>query len=436
MARNGRVPPHNVEAEAALLGAMLLSPQAVMDIAEIGLTADDFYKPYHQITYAAIQVLVGRGERPDAVAVAEELRQANILTEVGGPGFLLGLQTDTPAISNARRYAAIVRRTALLRRMIQISGDLSEMAYDEPDDLNKITSILLDAQRMIETGDGPSGVEMPEDFFTYDEMASKMSTRTEASDWVIPWTMRRRWRALLVAPEGSAKSLILRQIVLLCAAGWHPFSPQVPMRPCRTLTIDVENPLEVVEHQFAIIKKVTGIDTSDGRAMIWAREEGLNLRKRPDQALFEAVIMRAKPDLVTLGPLYKLGLREGDDWDEAAGELQQFLDKMRVRHNFALLLEHHPPGANSSDGKRQIRPFGSSAWLRWPEFGIRFVASEVNAERQPTILKVDHWRPPRLNGALWPEKLRRSERGAPWVGEWPNGTFKDSPSTYTDPEEA
>jgi replicative DNA helicase len=133
----GRVPPHNVEAEASLLGALLLSPDAIASVAELGVGPEDFYKPAHQFIYDAVRTLVSSGEPADAVTVADELRRAGVLEDIGGPGLLLDLQTATPAISNAGRYGRIVRDTALLRRLIGVAGEIAEIAYDEPDDVTK-----------------------------------------------------------------------------------------------------------------------------------------------------------------------------------------------------------------------------------------------------------------------------------------------------------
>jgi replicative DNA helicase len=133
----GRVPPHNVEAESSLLGALLLSSDAVGAVAELGLGADEFYKPAHQHLYEAIRALAAVGEPVDAVTVADELRRAGLLEDLGGLGLLLDLQASTPAISNAGRYARIVQDTALLRRLISVASEIAEIAYDEPDDVTK-----------------------------------------------------------------------------------------------------------------------------------------------------------------------------------------------------------------------------------------------------------------------------------------------------------
>jgi replicative DNA helicase len=134
---SARVPPHNLDAEESLLGALLLSRDAVNAVAELGLTAGDFYKPAHQHVYDAIRVLMASGQPIDAVTVADELRRAGLLDELGGSAALLDLQARTPAISNSTRYAKIVQDTALLRRLIAVSSEIAEMAYSESDDVTR-----------------------------------------------------------------------------------------------------------------------------------------------------------------------------------------------------------------------------------------------------------------------------------------------------------
>ncbi len=130
-----RVPPHNVVAEESLLGAMLLSQDAIASSLEVGLHADDFYKPAHGHVYDAITTLYGRGEPADPVTVAELLSRAGHLDAVGGPAILITLQAGTPAIGNAARYARIVEEHALLRRLIRAGGDVVELGYSLPDDV-------------------------------------------------------------------------------------------------------------------------------------------------------------------------------------------------------------------------------------------------------------------------------------------------------------
>jgi replicative DNA helicase len=131
------VPPHNLSAEESLLGALLLSREAVGHVAELGVQVAHFYKPAHQHVYTAVRGLMANGEPIDAVTVADELRRNGLLDEVGGAQLLFDLQNATPAISNVSRYAKIVQDTALLRRMISVASEIAEIAYLEPDDVNK-----------------------------------------------------------------------------------------------------------------------------------------------------------------------------------------------------------------------------------------------------------------------------------------------------------
>jgi replicative DNA helicase len=132
----GRTPPHNIEAEESLLGAMLLSRTAI-DVASELVSPDDFYRPAHGHIYDAITSLSARGEPVDPVTVAEELRRADLLDAIGGPGTLLALQAGTPATSSAARYAKIVEEHALLRNLIRVAGEISELGYSLPDDVSK-----------------------------------------------------------------------------------------------------------------------------------------------------------------------------------------------------------------------------------------------------------------------------------------------------------
>jgi replicative DNA helicase len=143
---SGRIPPHNLEAEESLLGAMLLSRDAITAAVEGRVEASDYYKPAHTHVHEAIMALYGQGEPVDPVTVAEELRRAELLDAVGGRAALLRIQATTPASANAGHYARIVNELALLRRLIGVAGDIAEMGYDTPDD---VTETLDRAESMV-----------------------------------------------------------------------------------------------------------------------------------------------------------------------------------------------------------------------------------------------------------------------------------------------
>jgi replicative DNA helicase len=134
---DARVPPHNLQAEESVLGALLLSREAIGQVSEQGLNPADFYRPAHQHIFDAVRALYSSGGPVDTVTVADELRRGGLLDEIGGSAALHELQNATPAISSAGHYAKIVQDTAMLRRLIHVAGDIAEIAYGEPDDVTK-----------------------------------------------------------------------------------------------------------------------------------------------------------------------------------------------------------------------------------------------------------------------------------------------------------
>ena len=146
-----RVPPHNLEAEEALLGAMLLSRDAVAAASEVLPSADAFYRPAHAHIFDVISIITARGDAVDPITVADELRRRDLLDAAGGASTLIALQANAPGTANAAHYAKIVRDHALLRRLIGAAGSIAETAYGLPDDVRKAVdqaeSLVFDIAR-------------------------------------------------------------------------------------------------------------------------------------------------------------------------------------------------------------------------------------------------------------------------------------------------
>jgi replicative DNA helicase len=123
-----RTPPADMAAEAAVLGAMLLSKDAIADVVE-SLKVEDFYRPAHATVYAAILDLYARGEPADAVMVAGELTKSGEITRIGGASYLHTLVSMVPTAANASYYAAIVSERAVLRRMVTAGTRIVQMGY-------------------------------------------------------------------------------------------------------------------------------------------------------------------------------------------------------------------------------------------------------------------------------------------------------------------
>ena len=133
----GRIPPHNLEAEESLLGAMMLSREAITAAVEARLDSGDFYKPAHGVVFEAALALHARGEPVDPVSMAEELRRSGQLEALGGSHALLRIQSATPASANSAHYAQIVAELSMLRKLIATAGDIQEMAYANAEDVDE-----------------------------------------------------------------------------------------------------------------------------------------------------------------------------------------------------------------------------------------------------------------------------------------------------------
>ncbi len=126
--RRDRTPPADYAAEQSVLGAMLLSKDAIADVIE-SIRGTDFYRPAHEVVFDAIIDLYGRGEPADAVTVAAELQRRGDLDRVGGAPYLHDLVAGVPIAANAGYYAEIVREKAILRRLVDAGTKIAQLGY-------------------------------------------------------------------------------------------------------------------------------------------------------------------------------------------------------------------------------------------------------------------------------------------------------------------
>ena len=133
----GRIPPHSVEAEKSVLGAALLSKDALFDVVEI-VRAEDFYDENHKEIYKAMLELHRKNAPVDALTVAEELKKRNSLNMVGGRAYIASLSSGTPTTSNAMEYGRIVAEKAAVRRLINTADDIVTKGYEDSMDANQM----------------------------------------------------------------------------------------------------------------------------------------------------------------------------------------------------------------------------------------------------------------------------------------------------------
>ncbi|NLP45108.1 MAG: replicative DNA helicase, partial [Peptococcaceae bacterium] len=140
-----KVPPHNLEAEQAVLGALMLDPQRASSVFEI-LQPEDFYRDSYKTLFLAIRDIFERGDPVDLVTVAEELNRAGRLENVGGIAVISELASVVPSAVNAEHYARIVAEKSLLRQLIRMAGYIEEKGYEAEEEA---VALLEEAERLI-----------------------------------------------------------------------------------------------------------------------------------------------------------------------------------------------------------------------------------------------------------------------------------------------
>ena len=133
----GKIPPHDIEAEQAILGCMLTDKDAVISAIEV-LKEDSFYREDNRAIYSAILSLYSRNEPVDIITVKAELVEQGNFERVGGLEYLAELPERVPTTANVEKYIKIVDEKATLRSLIQTSNELIALGYDESEDVDSI----------------------------------------------------------------------------------------------------------------------------------------------------------------------------------------------------------------------------------------------------------------------------------------------------------
>lgn len=230
-------------------------------------------------------------------------------------------------------------------------------------------------------------------------------------DWVIPGLLERGDRLILTGFEGLGKSMLIRQIAVCAAAGLHPFdtgySNRYPAR--KVLFIDCENSEAQSRRKLrsiAMVTKYLDSPVPTGGMRLIHRPEGIDLTTIDDAAWLIERVTAHKPDILVIGPFYRLHAGNMND-EQIARRTVAVLDAARAVNNCALITEAH--AGHGEPGKtRSVRPTGSSLLLRWPEFGYGLkdnplCATEIRGI--PTQVDLAPWRGPR-DEREWPQNLQ------------------------------
>ena len=230
--------------------------------------------------------------------------------------------------------------------------------------------------------------------------------------WLVPGLLEHGDRLMITGGEGSGKSELLRSIAICVSAGIHPFTFKV-IEPKRVLFLDAENSERHSRRKLGPLRDLamkSGRPVAEGMMRILMRPSGLDLTEANEAAWLRERVIAHKPDLLILGPLYRLHAKNPND-ELAARATVRAIDEARTAVDCAVIIEAHAGHGDPTQSERNMRPTGSSLWLRWPEFGYGLVRDKNDLTGESMWFR--GWRGPR-DEREWPYRL---ERGG--VGDWP-----------------
>lgn len=387
-------PNHDRHAEVATLAACMNSRTA-RDAARRHITGADFYIPAHEVIWDAMARLDRQAKGVDPSALLSILQ-----TDPTAARLLPDLVTWPALAENASDYAETVREWATRRRLYAEAVRVQQIALNPETNTAGITAGITNRFAAIRDAGDTQDAES----VTLGELLHEAD---QEPDWLIPNLLERRDRLILTGEEGLGKSYLLRQIAIMAAAGLDPFDPGLRIKPIAVLIVDCENSQRQIRRK---VRPVVDFALRYGKG----RPEMVNLlcshridiTADRDLARIHREIDACQPDLVVIGPLYRLVPRALQTDDEAA-PLLAALDTIRDR-DIALLIEAHAGHSIGRGGVRDLRPRGSSALLGWPEFGygMRQVASGY--------ADLVAWRGDR-DERDWPHRVRHDNNHIRWV---------------------
>lgn len=395
----GRPAPHDLDAERAVLG-MLLSMPYLIDEAAQNVDAEDFFSPRHGQMFAALGSMFADGASIDAVSVTARL--AHMLDPAPDRAEITELTVDAPVSSHLPTHLNRVIEMASRRRLITAADEINRTAYDTS--TSWVDVAALAAERVAYAAAEIDAIRPTMN------VADFIDRYDVEPDWLVPRMIERGDRVLIVGREASGKSVLLRQWAVQIAAGLHPRN-RVPIEPRRVLLIDLENGPRLMAQWIARLwgLALEGMPNADPDFLrIETRPDGLDVTTRGDRRWLAARVADARPDLIVLGPLYKLHRGE-EERSTDAGLIAGTLDTIRARFNCAMLLETHAPHESFKDGGK-LRPAGSRVWLRWPDFVLGLKPQRPSVPRGPHILDDSE---KARDVRLWPRMLTQTDRW-PW----------------------
>jgi len=233
--------------------------------------------------------------------------------------------------------------------------------------------------------------------------------------FVVPGVLAAGERLMIVGFEGRGKSTFLRQFAVCVAAGLHPFTFN-KIEPKKVLFLDAENHPDQIqeswEHLLGLSARHDAIIRRGNLIVVEAWDEEIDLTSEEGEAWMIERMHATQPELLVMGPIYNLAAEDVSS-HAVVGRLKSTINKARALYSTAVVMEHHAPHKGPNDSARAVRPYGSSTFLKWPDYGYGFKPME---ELEGEVYEFEKQRYDRVRGRAYPSHMRN---GTPNTDEFP-----------------
>lgn len=347
----------NPEAEQSVLGALLIRPELVGQVAET-LTPQDFYREAHSLIYQAILELHKAGEPVDLVTVTQKLKGKDQLEKCGGPVFLAGLSEQVGFATNGYFYSKIVREAALKRQLkTKLRSVISEI--DRPDAKLGDLVDLADSQ-FLEIAERYSlnGGRDRQGVFSADDLLSR--DLQPPQDIIGHGILPQGAGLFLTGDSGLGKSLLTLEMAVRLSQGLELWGLPVG-KACKVLIVQAENP--EYSMRFRLKRILAGLNLSQApRLFLTPSTSRLNLSTPKDHRVLVERISELQADVVFLDPLISYHSTPENDNSQMRGFLDHLTDISRSTGAAWVLVHHH---GRPQDGESRYR--GASAIKDWAD---------------------------------------------------------------------
>lgn len=358
------------------------------------VTVDDF-TPGDRMTLAA---LMERGMLERTIEPAWVKDEA---VKVGlSPAFIATILT-AGFTGTVQYYGTRLREASLTRHAeAALSRGLQKLSSGKHDPMSVVEDVRAELDAL------PQPADSDDDSWTLDDL---MSLQVEQTRFTLPDMLKRNERLVLTGSEGGGKSVFVYQLLTGAAFGVDTFSME-RTEPQRVLFLDVENnefqARANLDKIVPTLREIVPDVVPEWRSL---KRRVVDLLASKDRADIIRRVVHYSPDVLYMGTAYKL-TDVSDETHRSVRAIQSVVDRIRQEVDCSVLIEHHA-GHGTMNDRNNMRPEGSSYWLRWPDFGYGMKPLSTNAGR---LMRIAPWRGDRATDRNFPVAVRQGT-AFPWV---------------------